>query len=113
MAETDNSEVEIEGGESQSVEVRIAHACREVLAPLVAVDGGELYIVSVSEDEVRLHLAGQCSGCPGASLTRERIIRPVVAAIASRASLVVTTGLPLPKGAKRANAGDEAGDDDE
>ena len=57
----------------------ILKMCREILAPLVHADGGEMYLVAVGTDEVHVHLAGTCAGCPGASLTRERLLEPAFA----------------------------------
>ena len=51
------------------VREKILKSCRELVAPLVVADGGELYVVSVTPDDVHVHLAGACAGCPGAMLT--------------------------------------------
>jgi Fe-S cluster biogenesis protein NfuA len=79
----------------------IEKLCREILAPLVAADGGEMYLVGVSADEIRIHLAGTCSGCPGVSLTRDRIFAPVLLGAMPKARLTVTTGWHVPPGALR------------
>jgi Fe-S cluster biogenesis protein NfuA len=73
--------------------------CREVIAPLVRADGGEIYIVGVEPDQVTLHLAGTCSGCPGVTLTTRLIIEPAVHAVAPSAKVVVTNGITVPEGA--------------
>lgn len=75
--------------------------CREVLAPLIAADGGVLYVVDSGPDEVHLHLAGTCAGCPGASLTREDVIAPAVRSVLPKAKLQVTAGWRIPKGAEK------------
>ncbi|HEY4116730.1 MAG TPA: NifU family protein [Byssovorax sp.] len=75
--------------------------CREVLGPLVRADGGELYVVNVDADEVHLHLSGTCAGCPGASLTRERVLEPALASVAPKLSLKLTTGIKIPNGAEK------------
>jgi len=51
----------------------IARVVREVLAPLVRADGGDLYLVSVKETGVCLHVTGRFSGCPGNTLARRRV----------------------------------------
>ena len=79
----------------------ILKMCREILAPLVQADGGEMYLVSVGTEEVHLHLAGTCAGCPGASLTRDRVLEPAFAAIVPKLTLKVTTGWLVPDGAER------------
>lgn len=80
---------------------RVASACRERVLPLVNADAGELYLVSVTADEVHVHLAGTCAGCPGAVLTERHLIAPVVAEALPGATLRVTTGWRTPPGAQR------------
>ena len=75
--------------------------CRDVLAPLVAADGGVLYLVKASPDETHFHLTGTCAGCPGASLTRDSIIAPAVRTVLPKARVVVTTGFRVPDSAVR------------
>ena len=54
----------------------IVRVAREVLAPLVQADGGDLYLVSVEETGVSLHVTGRFSGCPGNTLVRRRVLEP-------------------------------------
>ena len=75
-----------------------------VLAPLVEADGGEMYLVEASTEDVHIHLAGTCAGCPGSSLTRDRVFAPALAAAFPKAKLRVTTGVRIPAGAKRVEA---------
>jgi len=79
----------------------VAKLCREVLAPLVRADGGVLYLVSVTADDVHIHLAGTCSGCPGASITRDRLLEPALTTVAPKAKLRVTTGWRVPNDAEK------------
>ncbi len=76
----------------------------EVLAPLLEVDGGELYLVSATKKEVKLHLAGSWGGSPGAPLASQRIVQPAVLAIQPKAKVTVSTGWSIPKGATRVEA---------
>ncbi|MEP7121409.1 MAG: NifU family protein [Byssovorax sp.] len=78
---------------------QLLKVCRDVIAPLVKADGGELFIVAVEADHVTLHLAGTCAGCPGAVLTARGIIEPAVHAVAPTARVVVTNGAKIPEGA--------------
>ncbi len=80
---------------------RVTKALSEFVAALVAADGGELYVVSASLDDVHLHLSGTCAGCPGASMTTERLLGPVVQSTLPKATLKVTTGFRIPPNAKR------------
>jgi Fe-S cluster biogenesis protein NfuA len=79
----------------------IFRACRDQLAPLVRADGGVLYLVAATQDDVHLHLSGTCAGCPGATMTRDRLISPAVRALLPKAQLRVTTGWRVPEGAKK------------
>ncbi len=71
-----------------------------IVAPMVEADGGELYLVSVDGDEVRLHLAGACAGCPGTTLTSRGVIEPAVRATSPSARVSVSSGVLIPPGAE-------------
>ena len=79
----------------------VTKALSDFVAALVRADGGELYVVSASHDDVHLHLTGTCAGCPGATMTRERLLEPAVHGAAPKATLKVTTGWRVPEGAHR------------
>lgn len=79
----------------------VLRACREQLAPLVHADGGEIYLVAATPDDVHIHLSGTCAGCPGANMTRDRLVQPAVQALFPKAQVRVTTGWRVPEGAKR------------
>jgi Fe-S cluster biogenesis protein NfuA len=78
---------------------QLLKVCKDVIAPLVRADGGELYLVAVEPDHLTLHLAGTCSGCPGAVLTTRGVIEPAVHAVAPSARVIVTSGVKVPDGA--------------
>jgi Fe-S cluster biogenesis protein NfuA len=78
---------------------QLLKVCKEVIAPLIRADGGELYLVAVEPDHLTLHLAGTCSGCPGAVLTSRGVIEPAIHAVAPTARVVVTNGVKVPEGA--------------
>ena len=73
--------------------------CRDVLAPLVRADGGELHVVAIEPDQLTLHLSGTCAGCPGVTLTTRSVIEPAVHALAPNAKVVITNGVRIPEGA--------------
>jgi Fe-S cluster biogenesis protein NfuA len=73
--------------------------CREVIAPLIRADQGEIYLVAVEPDQITLHLAGLCAGCPGVNLTVKGVIEPAVHAVAPAAKVVVSSGIRIPDGA--------------
>jgi len=83
------------------VRAQLVKALSEFVAALVRADGGELYVVDATADDVHLHLTGTCAGCPGATMTRERLLEPAVHGVAPRATLKVTTGWRVPEGANR------------
>ena len=76
-------------------------ALGEFATSLVRADGGDIYLVSASSEDVHLHLTGTCAGCPGATMTRERLLEPVVHGTLPKATVKVTTGWRVPEGARR------------
>jgi len=79
----------------------VAKACREVLAALIEADGGRMFLVSASPDDIHIHLAGNCAGCPGSSQTASRILAPTLERVLPKAKLRVTTGWIVPEAAVR------------
>ncbi len=77
---------------------QLLKVCKEVIAPLVRADGGEVYLVAIEADQLTLHLAGTCAGCPGAILTARGVIEPAIHAVAPTARVVVTNGGKIPEG---------------
>jgi Fe-S cluster biogenesis protein NfuA len=74
---------------------------REVLAPLVAADGGRLYVIRAEDNQIALHLDGRFAGCPGNEVATRRVLRPAIEAVAPGAQLTVTWGRIVPEGATR------------
>jgi|HubBroStandDraft_2_1064218.scaffolds.fasta_scaffold172215_1 Fe-S cluster biogenesis protein NfuA len=83
------------------VREQITKVCREILAPLVKADGGEMYLVRFDGDDVHVHLGGTCAGCPGAALTADKVILPALRTAAPKVRVVLTTGVKLPEGAQK------------
>jgi len=79
----------------------IVRVVREVLAPLVRADGGDLYLVSIEESGVSLHVTGRFSGCAGNTLARRRVFEPPLSAIAPGITVTLTSGPLIPSGAER------------
>lgn len=79
---------------------QILEIVREVVGPLIRADGGELYLVSVQERSVSLHLSGRFSGCPGNTLARRRVIEPILTARFPELRIDITTGPLIPDGAE-------------
>jgi Fe-S cluster biogenesis protein NfuA len=82
----------------------VVKMCREVLAPLIQADGGEMYLVSASSEDIHIHLAGTCAGCPGSALTSDKILAPALATVAPKAKLTISTGWRVPEGALKIEA---------
>jgi len=78
----------------------ILRVVREVVAPLVRADGGKVYLVRADAKEVRLHLAGRFSGCPGNTLATRRIIEPAIQAVAPEVRVTITSGALIPADAE-------------
>jgi Fe-S cluster biogenesis protein NfuA len=83
------------------VESQVVKALAEFAAGLVRADGGDIYLISAGPDDVHLHLTGTCAGCPGATMTRERLLEPAVRGVLPKATVKVTTGWRVPDGAHR------------
>lgn len=81
-----------------SIKEQVERILREVLAPLVKTDGGDMYLVRWDGEDIHIHLGGACAGCPGASLTSDSIILPAVHSVAPKARVVLTTGGRIPEG---------------
>jgi Fe-S cluster biogenesis protein NfuA len=79
----------------------VSRALSELAAALVEADGGQLYLVSATPDDVHVHLTGTCAGCPGSTMTRERLLEPTVRGVAPKATVKVTTGWRVPDGAQK------------
>jgi len=90
------------GGEASvtaSMRDKINTVIVEVLGPMVAADGGRLYVVEADSRRVTLHLAGRFAGCPGNQIATRRVIQPAIAAVAPEAEVTVTWGRLVPEGA--------------
>jgi Fe-S cluster biogenesis protein NfuA len=75
---------------------QIERICREILAPLIASDGGEMHLVRFDGEDVHIHLSGACAGCPGAAITGDQVILPALRAASPKVRIVLTTGVRVP-----------------
>jgi Fe-S cluster biogenesis protein NfuA len=71
---------------SETVEKRVKKALAEI-KPRIQADGGDIELVAVEKDIVKVRLQGACAGCPMAALTLkqgvERLIKAQVPEIRS------------------------------
>jgi Fe-S cluster biogenesis protein NfuA len=74
---------------------------RDLIAPLIRADGGEIYIVRADDQSIAIHLSGRYAGCPGNTLARRRVIEPVVRAALPGTEVVITSGVLVPESAQR------------
>jgi Fe-S cluster biogenesis protein NfuA len=72
---------------------------KEVVAPLIRADGGEVYVIAVEANHLSIHLAGRYAGCPGVPLVVRGIIEPAIRSVAPTARLEVSSGIQVPEGA--------------
>ncbi|MEQ9317901.1 MAG: NifU family protein [Polyangiaceae bacterium] len=79
----------------------------EILAPLFAVEGGHVYLVSVDKKKVALHLTGTLSGSPATHMVTRRVVEPAIKAVSPKLEVIVTSGWSVPEGAQLIEA--EAG----
>ncbi len=71
---------------SETIEKRVGKVLDEI-KPRIQADGGDIELVAIEKDTVKVRLRGACSGCPMAALTLkqgvERLIRAKVPEIRS------------------------------
>jgi Fe-S cluster biogenesis protein NfuA len=71
---------------SETTEKRVQKALEEI-KPQIQADGGNIELVAVEKDTVKVRLQGACAGCPMAALTLkqgvERLIKARVPEIRS------------------------------
>jgi Fe-S cluster biogenesis protein NfuA len=79
---------------------QILEIVREIVAPLVRADGGQIYLVSLGERSLVLHLTGRFSGCPGNTLAKRRVLEPLLATRFPDLKIEISTGPLLPTGAE-------------
>jgi hypothetical protein len=68
----------------------------EVLAPIVAADGGQLYFEQVNDHEVSLHWAGRYAGSPAAGLLHEEVAVPLIRQVAPDTIVKWSSGFLVP-----------------
>ena len=53
------------------MEEKVKKLIEEKVRPALQMDGGDIELVSVDGDEVKVRLKGACHGCPSAAMTLE------------------------------------------
>jgi Fe-S cluster biogenesis protein NfuA len=78
---------------------QILEIVREIVAPMIRADGGEIYLVALGERTLALHLTGRFCGCPGNTLARRRVLEPLLTTRFPDLKVEITSGPLLPAGA--------------
>lgn len=78
----------------------IRDALSAVLAPLVAADGGQVYIEEMANEGVLLHWAGRYAGSPAAGLVHEEIAVPLIQRVAPGTIVRWSCGALIPRHAE-------------
>jgi Fe-S cluster biogenesis protein NfuA len=79
----------------------VRRALEDVVAPLIAADGGELYLVGLQGNSLSLHLTGRFSACPGNTLVLRHFVEPALRAARPGLEVKLTSGRLIPEGAER------------
>lgn len=81
----------------------------QLIEPLIRQDGGELFVLARSDEEISLHLRGKFSGCPGNTLVIRRVIEPALKRIAPQLRVSISSGEILPAGHLQTSVARELG----
>ncbi len=82
-----------------SADSEILRVLKEIIAPMLEIEGGKLRLVSLEPDRLEIHLSGRLAGAPGTGLFCRRVLEPAIHAVAPGTRVVVTTGWRVPPGA--------------
>jgi hypothetical protein len=83
---------------NRSGQIQVALA--EALAPIVAADGGAVYMAEAGEDELLLHWAGRYAGSPACVILHEELALPIIRRLAPGVVVKWSSGRLIPDGAK-------------
>jgi Fe-S cluster biogenesis protein NfuA len=75
----DNAEIMIQTADGESIEARVNQALDKV-RPLIAADGGEVWLIRVDGTTAYVQMLGACGGCPASNVTLKGAIEAVVTA---------------------------------
>ena len=83
------------------VQAEIQRILRDILAPLIRADGGEMYLTEDEPQRLRVHLAGKFSGCPGTALAAKHFVNRALSTADESLEVSVTSGPIIPPNAER------------
>ena len=64
---------------SETTEKRVQKALEEI-KPQIQADGGDIQLVAIEKDTVKVRLQGACAGCPMAALTLKQGVERLIKA---------------------------------
>ena len=79
-----------------SVETRIREIIEEILRPLLQADGGDVELISVEPEKVRLHARGTAAFGVGCHYVRGHVIEPAIRQIVSPVEIEYELEVPTP-----------------
>lgn len=62
-----------------AVETKNVNEALDQIRPILQRDGGDIELVDVVDDVVRVRLQGHCAGCPGARMTLTHVVQQILA----------------------------------
>ena len=66
------------GSDTKERTAEIVTVVRDVLAPMIAADGGTIEWIGVVNGTAEVRLGGACAGCPGQPFTAHAVILPAL-----------------------------------
>ncbi len=84
----------------------------EILRPLLQADGGEIELVSVSEQEVMIELGGASAHCAGRDMVQTNVIEPAIREAAGADVRVLVRKAPTHHPKRPSAPVSPSGDDD-
>jgi Fe-S cluster biogenesis protein NfuA len=75
-------------GATESLETRVRNAIEQI-RPAVRADGGDVELIDVADNRVRVRFRGACVGCPSSGLTLQMGIERAVKMVAPEIESVV------------------------
>lgn len=62
-----------------AIETKDVNEALDQIRPILQRDGGDIELVDVVDDVVRVRLQGHCAGCPGARMTLTHVVQQILA----------------------------------
>ncbi|MBP3816013.1 MAG: NifU family protein [Firmicutes bacterium] len=62
-----------------AIETKNVTEALDQIRPILQRDGGDIELVDVVDDVVRVRLQGHCAGCPGARMTLTHVVQQILA----------------------------------